>query len=155
MLKLVKPRFDELSFRKELLADNHTMEFNAAWGGTIDFPEDRWNIWYEKWLMCDDNNYFYRYLYCNELEKYVGEVAYHFDEDYGVNIVSIIVHNKYRGEGFGRQGLSLLCKAAKENGLKYLYDNIAIDNTSIKLFLESDFEEMWSNKEFTMLRRKL
>ena len=31
----------------------------------------------------------------------------------------------YRGRGYGAQGLNLLCKAAAENGIEILYDDIA------------------------------
>lgn len=46
MIQLYRPALQELSFRKTLLADPATMAYNAAWGGTIDFPEDRWETWY-------------------------------------------------------------------------------------------------------------
>ena len=41
MLKLVKPTYKELSFRKELLADAATMSYNAKWGSVIDFSEEK------------------------------------------------------------------------------------------------------------------
>lgn len=50
MLSLVKPAFDDLWFREKLLADEETMSYNARWGGTILFPEDEWESWYESWV---------------------------------------------------------------------------------------------------------
>lgn len=52
-------------------------------------------------------------------------------------------------------GLNLLCDAAKNNGLKALCDNIAIDNPSVKMFLNNGFREVWRNKEIIMVKKDL
>lgn len=38
MISLYKPEIDELWFRESMMADNATMSYNHAWGGTIPFP---------------------------------------------------------------------------------------------------------------------
>ena len=43
---LHRPALEELSFRQSLLSDPDTMAYNHAWGGTIDFPQERWEDWY-------------------------------------------------------------------------------------------------------------
>lgn len=99
--------------------------------------EERWEDWYTKW-MGGNKNYFYRYL-AEENGTFVGEAAYHYDDVRGIILCDVIVHAKYRGRGYGKQGLCLLCDAARANGLTELYDDIAVDNPAIKLFLNSGF----------------
>lgn len=48
--------------------------------------------------------------------------------------------SEYRNRGFGTSGTNLICKAAKGNGISVLYDDIAGDNPSYKLFLKNGFE---------------
>ena len=48
-----------------------------------------------------------------------------------------------------------MCDDAKANGVEILYDDIAIDNPAIKLFLKVGFcEEYWTN-EIIMLKKVL
>ena len=137
IIHLYKPQMKDLWFRQEMLSDTKTMEYNHAWGGTILFPEERWADWYAKWLG-ENRKYFYRYL-AEENGTFLGEAAYHYDDARGINLCDVIVHAKYRGRGYGRQGLCLLCDAARANGLTELYDDIAVDNPAIKLFLNCGF----------------
>lgn len=60
MLTLVKPAFDDLWFRKNLMADEETMSYNARWGGTIPFPEEEWESWYESWVRNPGASRYYR-----------------------------------------------------------------------------------------------
>ena len=46
MLKIHVPEYKELRFRQEMMADEDTMSYNRAWGGTIPFPEEDWEDWY-------------------------------------------------------------------------------------------------------------
>ena len=62
MLTLVKPAFEDLWFKEKLMADEETMAYNARWGGTIPFPEDMWESWYESWVRNPGGNRYYRYL---------------------------------------------------------------------------------------------
>lgn len=153
MMKLYKPSLSDLWFRQELLTDPATMEYNHAWGGTIDFPEERWAVWYQKWLGGDER-YFYRYL-VNEAGDFVGEAAYHYGEDLRAYLCDVIVMAKFRGNGYGRQGLELLCQTAKENGLTELFDMIAADNPSINLFLSSGFTVVGEDRDSVVVRREL
>ena len=78
MLTLVKPNIDDLWFREKLMADEDTMSYNAKWGGTIPFPKEEWESWYDAWVKNPDNRRYYRYL-MNSDNEYVGEIAYHYD----------------------------------------------------------------------------
>lgn len=61
---------------------------------------------------------FYAYLYSEEEKAFVGEAAYHFDEELDGCIVDVIVHSRYRGRGYGTQGLQLLCEQGRRDGLE-------------------------------------
>ena len=153
-MKLHTPTFEELWFKEELLADHQTMSYNHAYGGTIPFPREKWAAWYDRWIVHHENKRFYRYLTRDD-GTFVGEIAYHLDEERGITIADVIVHAKYRGRGYGRAGLNLLCQAAKDNGVTVLYDDIAIDNPAVTLFLKCGFAEEYRTDEIIMLKKQL
>ena len=72
MLELNKPELEDLWFREELLSDKATMSYNHAWGGTISFPKEKWESWYNKWVMSCEGKQFYRYIKVDH--TFVGEV---------------------------------------------------------------------------------
>ena len=150
MVELYIPQIDDLWFRKLIMSDEATMSYNHAWGGTIDFPESNWADWYDRWIGKYDDSKFYRYL-INEKSEFVGEIAYHFTgKEY---IAHVIVYAKYRNRGYGAEGLRLLCEKAKKHEIEALYDDIAIDNPSIKMFLGMGFIEEYRTKEIIMLKK--
>lgn len=155
MLQLYTPKFEDIPFRQKLLADPETMSYNQKWGGTIDFHEDRWQDCFDFWIVNHDSKRFYRYLQDTETGEFVGEIAYHYDSEREVYIADVIVLAKYRGKGFGNQGLQFLCDAAKANEIKILYDDIAVDNSAIALFLKNGFYEEYRTEDCIMLRKDL
>ena len=152
MIRLYKPKQEDLWFRKALIGDGETMSYNHHWGGAISFPEEDWAGWYDHWIVHAGKERFYRYL-VNENDEFVGEIAYHLDGEH--YIANIIVGFSTRNRGYGREGLSLLCLAAKENGIQELYDDIAIDNPAISLFLKFGFVEEYRTEEIIMLKKDL
>lgn len=154
-IHLYKPQLADLWFRRNLMSDEATMSYNHAWGGTIPFPESRWPGWYDHWLIHHENKRFYRYLRKTEPVEFVGETAYHFDEDRKAWFADIIVVSMYRGRGYGTRGLKLLCRAAAENGVDILYDDMAVDNPALPLFLENGFQEEYRTDEIIMLKKDL
>lgn len=154
-ITLRRPAIDELSFRQNWLADPATMAFNHACGGTIDFPKERWEEWYARWMEDDTGQRFYRYLYDAGQAAFVGEVSYHFDSELDAYICGVIVPAAHRGRGCGSQGLTLLCQAAKERGVSRLQDNIAVGNPSVSMFLKSGFREMYRNDEYILVAKDL
>ena len=155
MIQPYKPTYQDLWFRERFLADEATMAYNHAWGGTIPFPESDWADWYDAWVARPDGRRYYRYLQKSETGEFVGEIAYHFDPDREIWIADVIVCAQYRGRGYGTQGLKLLCDAAAEHGIAELYDNIAIDNPGISLFLKAGFTEEYRTDEIIMLKKDL
>ena len=101
MISLYTPKIEELSFRQALLADPATMAYNARWGGCIDFPQKKWTDWYDRWIVNTQGKRFYAYLYNGEEKCFVGEAACHLDEESGRYLLNVLVHDRFRGRGYG------------------------------------------------------
>ena len=153
MLESVVPSFEELWFRQMLLADEETMAYNHAWGGSIPFPREDWEEWYDRWVLHPDGKRYYRYL--KDGDSFVGEAAYHYDPGCDGYVADIIILASLRGRGYGSRGLEMLCSAARENGITVLYDDIASDNTAAAMFLKQGFHEVYRTKEKILLRKDL
>ncbi|MBQ2709057.1 MAG: GNAT family N-acetyltransferase [Clostridia bacterium] len=153
MIEFYKPGLEELWFKAKMLGDAQTMSYNHAFGGTIPFPEERWSAWYERWIANPENKRFYRYIRVKD--TFVGEAAYHFDEDRQIYLADVIVYAPFRRKGYGRAALLLLCDSARENGVPALYDDIAIDNTSAALFLACGFREVSRTNEYVTVKKDL
>ena len=120
-LKLIVPSIEQLSYRKKILSDPETMNYNKGLElgfkgydnetGCIDFDESKWNNWYNGWVNREPDRY-YAYLVEQDNNCPVGEIAIRFDEDKRTHIISIIIEGKHRGKGYGSEGLKLLLKKA-------------------------------------------
>lgn len=155
MLKVVKPELEDLWFRESMMADIETMSYNDAWGGTIPFPKEDWEEWYTLWVRNSGQERYYRYLKDDANKVFVGEISYHFDKLRNIYICDVIIKAEFRKQGFGTQGIQLLCEAAKANGVKALYDDIAADNPSTHLFLKNGFSIEFQNDEIVMVKTVL
>ena len=151
MLKLVVPKKEELGYRTKLLSDKNTMNFNLE--GPVDFNKKIYDAWYDYWM--NDNKRYYAYVYDEDIDKYIGEVSYYYEEDYQEYVLNIIIEAKYRRLGKGKEAIELLCLKAKENGLRFLCDDIDNSNPAKKLFLDLGFKEVWMLGNITMLRKRL
>ena len=154
LIKLYTPSLEDLWFRQKMMADTETMSYNQAWGGTIPFPNEEWSGWYDYWIIKHEGKRYYRYLKDNA-GHFIGELAYHYDSDRKLYLADIIVYAPYRKKGYGGIGLDLLCNAAKQNGVKLLYDDLAIDNPAITMFLKNGFMEEYITHEIIMLKKEL
>ena len=154
MIRFYIPKFEDLWFRQQLLEDPETMSYNHAYGGTIDFPEDRWEAWYSKWIADTGGDRWYRYLQPED-GSFVGEAALHFDEDRGIWIADILIAASCRGKGFGRAALEMLCEEAGKAGITELYDDIASDEPAVGMFLKAGFTEDCRTDEYIMLKKTL
>ena len=155
MLKVVKPELEDLWFRESMMADIETMSYNDAWGGTIPFPKEDWEEWYTLWVRNSGQERYYRYLKDDANKVFVGEISYHFDKLRNIYICDVIIKAEFRKQGFGTQGIQLLCEAAKANGVEVLYDDIATDNPSTHLFLKNGFSIEFQNDEIVMVKTVL
>ena len=154
MLMLYEPKYEDLWFRQTMLADEETMSYNHAWGGTISWPKEEWKEWYDYWIANHEGKRYYRYLK-NQDGQFVGEIAYHYDDDIQHEIADVIIYSQHRRKGYGSEALTRLCNAAKNNGVSVLYDDIANDNPAIKLFLKHGFTEEYRTKNKVFLRKDL
>ena len=153
-LTLYKPESDDLWFRKLMLEDEETMSFNHHLGGTISFDKDMWEEWYTHWIINHENKRYYRYV-IDDNDNFIGEIAYHYDKEYDGYVANVLIYAKYRKQGYGALALSLLCNKAKENGIDVLYDDIAIDNSAINLFIKQGFIEQYRTDEIILLKKEL
>lgn len=153
MVGFYEPKVEDLWFREKLMGDEATMSYNRAWGGTIPFPKERWESWHDRWVLNHENKRFYRYI--TENGTFLGEAAYHLDEERQMYIADVIVYAPYRGRGYGRQALLLLCRNAASNGVRTLFDDIAIDNPSAALFLQCGFAEVLRTSEYVLVKKDL
>ena len=144
------PTIDDLWFKAAMLADEDTMSYNHASGGTIPFPKERRAPWHTRWVGNPEGKRFYRYIAVEG--EFVGEAAYHYDEEFDHYVISVVVHAPHRGKGYGRKALLRLCEEARQNGISALYDHIAIDNPSISMFLGCGFEEVQRTDEYIMVK---
>ena len=154
MLSLYIPKEEDLWFRALMLNDADTMSYNHAYGGTIDFKKECWHDWYDYWVLNCGDKRFYRYLK-NEDDTFVGEIAYHLDDEINNYVANVIILAKYRGRGYGSSGLDMLCESAFENGISVLYDDIAIDNEAIYMFKKHGFIEEYRTNEKIYLKKYL
>ena len=153
VVELYIPKIDDLWFKEKMLSDEATMSYNHAWGGTIPFPKERWEKWYNRWVLNHENKRFYRYV--KENETFLGEAAYHFEDERQIYIADVIIYAPYRGKGYGMQALLQLCEAAKSNGVCELYDDIAIDNPSVNLFIKCGFVVELRTNEYVLVKKEL
>ena len=78
---------------------------------------------------------------------YIANVNMHLED--------LFIDPEYRGKGYGCNGLLLLCETAKANGIRELYDDIAIDNSSVALFLKCGFVEVLRTTEYVLVKKEL
>lgn len=155
MISLYTPKIEELSFRQALLADPATMAYNARWGGCIDFPQKKWADWYDRWIVNTQGKRFYAYLYNGKEKCFVGEAACRLDEENGRYLLNVIVDDRFRGRGYGTNGLELLCAQCRKMGCTEVYDDIAVDNPSLSLFLKQGFCEVGQTEDAVIVKKYL
>ena len=142
---LYEPKLEDYWYEEKLQSDPLTMSYNAGYNvsyfgyhydtGCIDFPKDKWEESFDR--RSNDNCYF-AYIKDTDLDGFVGYVNYHLSDD--KYECGIVIESKYRGMGYSKQALLLLCDVAKNNGIKELYDTFEVgrDNT-LDLFLSVGF----------------
>lgn len=165
MLVLYEPKLKDYWYEQELLSNQDTMSYNSGWNvsydgyhydtGCIDFPESKWQDKYNK--RHNNDNYFY---YLKDKDNFVGTACYYL-EDNKWNC-SIVIEHKYRGNGYGKEGLKLLCeKAFNDNRVYEIYDTFEKERMSTSIFTELGFKtynEIKSerfNKEIKIIEVKL
>ncbi len=141
---LIEPTLEEYWYEQKLQSDPETMNYNAGYDvsfygyhydtGCIDLPESKWRDTFDK---RNNNNKFFAYIKDEELNEYVGYCNYHYNANDNRYECGLIIEAKYRGKGYSKTALKLLCENAKENGIKELYDNFEIDRGNTLSVFES------------------
>ena len=146
MISLYEPKIDDYWYEEKIQSDLLTMSYNAGYDvsyygyhydtGCIDFPSYKWEAMFEK--RKDPKRYF---AYIKDSDTFVGYVNYQYVVDEDRYECGIVIESKYRGKGYAKKALKLLCAKAKENGIKELYDNFEIDRGhTLELFKSVGFE---------------
>lgn len=121
-LHLHVPTFDELWYRKQLMEDPATMDYNRGYElpfegydpktGCIPFPETSWRDWYD-YFTAHEPEQFYAYIVRSD-GTFLGEVNVHRSNDRPWYEMGIVIEAKYRGQGYAAPALRLLLQHAFE-----------------------------------------
>ena len=156
-LELYIPKVEDYWYEEKIQSDPKTMSYNAGWDvsyfgyhydtGCIDFPKERWEEVYNKRM---NEKRFFAYLKDTELNEFVGYVNYHFNNSVNRYDCGILIEDKYRGNGYSKEGLKLLCDYAKSQGIDYLYDDFEDNRPGTSIFYDLGFKEIdrYQSKRF-------
>ena len=147
-LILYIPKIEDYWYEEKLQSDPNTMRYNAGYDvsyygyhydtGCIDFPKEKWLESYNKRI---NDNRFFAYLKDIDSNEFVGYCNYHYNKSDDRYECGILIDYNYRGKGYSKVGLKLLCDKAKENGINELYDTFEIDReNTLKIFESVGFE---------------
>lgn len=146
-LEIYIPKLEDYWYEQKLQSDPDTMGYNAGWNvsydgyhydtGCIDFPKNKWEDTFNKRIK---ENKFFAYLKDTNINEYVGYINYHYNKNEDKYYCGILIESKYRGKGYSKSGLKLLCDYAKEHGVKELYDDFESDRNGIKVFENLGFK---------------
>lgn len=147
-ISLYIPKVEDYWYEQKVQSDPLSMSYNAGYDvsyfgyhydtGCIDFPSERWQEVYDKRIK--ENRYF-AYIKDNDVDEFVGYVNYHFNNSANRYECGIVIDSNYRGKGYSKLALRLLCDAAKKAGVKELYDNFEINReNTLNVFKKVGFE---------------
>lgn len=147
-ISLYIPKIEDYWYEEKVQSDPDSMGYNAGYDvsyygyhydtGCIDFPKNKWKESFERRIK--ENRYF-AYILDNDLDEFVGYVNYRYNKSDNRYDCGIVIESKYRGHGYAKVALELLCNVARENGVKELYDNFEIDREhTLKLFESVGFK---------------
>lgn len=170
-ISLYKPKLEDYWYEQKLQSDPITMSYNAGYNvsyygyhyetGCIDFEEERWQESFEKRIK---EKRYLAYIKDNDINEYVGYVNYHYNKNDNRYECGIVIEAKYRGKGYAKPALNLLCEEALKNGIKELYNNFEMERSlALKVFLSVGFQivkrQLWKkfNKdvEGVLIKKKL
>ncbi len=156
-LELCIPKLKDYWYEQKIQSDPDTMSYNAGWDvsyegyhydtGCIDFPKEKWKDTYDKRLK---ENKFFAYLKDTSINEYIGYINYNYNKNENKYYCGILIEAKYRGKGYSKIGLKLLCDYAKKHGIKELYDDFEADRKGIETFEKLDFKiiKKYKSKRF-------
>lgn len=151
-IKLYIPKEKELDFAKNLLKDSATMAYNKGYDldfpcydketGTITHNDSYWKKWYDLYFS-NPGQYFYAYIYNQDLKTFVGDVNFHPSKSSSsTRDIGIVIKDEFRGQGYGKIGLSLLIKKAFSfDSIRALANNFEKERTiALKIHQDLGFK---------------
>ena len=153
-ISLYIPNLDDYWYEAKIQSDPLSMSYNAGYDvsyygyhydtGCIDFPKERWKTSYDRRIK---ENRFFAYIKDNDINEFVGYVNYHHNKDDDIYECGVVIESIYRGKGYSKDALRLLCNTARENGVKELYDNFEVDRgNTLNIFKDVGFEVVKEQK---------
>lgn len=143
MPELIKPELSELSYRKKLLENQHTMNWL---GRTIPFPKEDWNDFYLKFVEADPMESFYRLIYCPGCNDFVGSVSYERNPETGNYEMQLLIEANRRLCGYGRWALGAIKSVAQKHGLPALWVRISKSNSACEFLEKYGFTKAWEDE---------
>ncbi len=150
-LELHVPAFDELWYRQRMMSDPATMNYNAGYNlgfdgyhndtGCIDFPEERWQNWYNRFIGREPEK-FYAYLVRKDDGAFIGEVVLRQEGAPGRYEMGVVIEACHRGKGYSAEALRLLMDTAfKRLNAKMVANDFERSRTAaLKLHRNAGFE---------------
>ena len=158
-ITLYIPKIEDYWYEQKVQSDPLSMSYNAGYDvsyygyhydtGCIDFPKERWKETFDKRI--NENRYF-AYIKDNDINEYIGYVNFQYNKNDDRYECGIVIESKYRGKGYAKKTLELLCDVAKKSGINELYDSFEIDrDNTLNVFKSVGFEvvEEQSWKKFS------
>lgn len=120
-LRLHVPELDELWYRRRMLSDPATMSYNAGYDvsydgyhpdtGCIDFPEARWQGWYDRFIGREPERFF-AYLQRRDDGEFIGDIALRQEGEPGRYEMEVLVEACHRGQGYSAEAMQMLLDVA-------------------------------------------
>ncbi|BCN32584.1 GNAT family N-acetyltransferase [Anaeromicropila herbilytica] len=120
------PKYEELDYRKNLMLQPDTMEYNKGCNinhegydsvtGCIQFLDEDMSNWYQTWInqTSHPSNYYYAYIVRKYDEVFLGEVNLHKNQKKDWYEMGVVIEAKYRGLGYSKEALRQLLEVAFE-----------------------------------------
>ena len=147
-ISLYIPKLEDYWYEEKIQSDPLSMSYNAGYDvsyygyhydtGCIDFPKERWKEVYDRRIK---ENRFFAYIKDNDINELIGYVNYHYNKNEDRYDCGVLIDYNFRGKGYSKIALKLLCDTAKNNGVEELYDNFEIDRgNTLNVFKSVGFE---------------
>lgn len=144
---LHKPKLSELWFSEKCMSDPKTMNYNAGYNlpfeeyhndtGCIDFPQEKWEDWFNNKM--SNPNFFYAYILDTQTNTFVGYCNFNKNSNKKASM-GIVIKNEFRGMGYMRPAMQEFIKEAKKMGVEYLTDSVPQNRkNALKVFLDLGF----------------
>ncbi len=147
------PSFEDLRYTEMLLGDKKTMSFNEKWGGTVPFPKEKWEFFYQNYITDTEKQYFHIY---NLDGIFVGEVSSRYNDSFSSYVLNIKIMHRFRGNKHAFDALEAFLEYMFNNiDIERIVDNVGHDSVAgISLLRRFGFVEIGQTEEYILLELK-